>query len=384
MAEGALSSSGPRQTSCEGGDEVARFCVFCGKHPIGKNREHVIPQWLIRMTGDPKRDAFFGYDFPTMQPRHFDFTSFAFPACGSCNKKMSDLEDLVRGIVDEILNGEPLARWEFNAFLDWLDKVRIGLWLGYNQLGKDGPIKVIPNFYISHRIGAHDRMVAIYKTDQRSQGINFIGADTPAFQLIPSCFALRINQYYFVSLSKEFLVSRGLGFPYPRAWRVVNVDPTVVAVTLGPGSGIVKPTILQKSLPAGNVELYQPKVYNSLPGINQTQVNVQHHYDKPLIRQYSVDYAHEVGPIFIRQDSTSQVCDDSPWSLLFPKVHDFQILSIELGETVYEYQNYLLAQTERDLHGSGIATPATYIAARRYNDTVLELIREGRVSAEPS
>jgi hypothetical protein len=34
-----------------------KFCVFCGESPENKNKEHVIPQWLIRMTGYSKRIA---------------------------------------------------------------------------------------------------------------------------------------------------------------------------------------------------------------------------------------------------------------------------------------------------------------------------------------
>jgi hypothetical protein len=35
-----------------------KFCVFCGKKPQSKNREHIIPQWLIALTGDPNRDVY--------------------------------------------------------------------------------------------------------------------------------------------------------------------------------------------------------------------------------------------------------------------------------------------------------------------------------------
>jgi hypothetical protein len=32
-----------------------RFCIFCGKTLDGKTREHVLPYWLLEMTGDPTR-----------------------------------------------------------------------------------------------------------------------------------------------------------------------------------------------------------------------------------------------------------------------------------------------------------------------------------------
>jgi len=30
-----------------------KFCIFCGDKPQSKNLEHIIPQWLLKMTGDP-------------------------------------------------------------------------------------------------------------------------------------------------------------------------------------------------------------------------------------------------------------------------------------------------------------------------------------------
>ena len=39
-----------------------KICVFCGLQPHSKNKEHIIPQWLIKMTGEPNRQANFGHD----------------------------------------------------------------------------------------------------------------------------------------------------------------------------------------------------------------------------------------------------------------------------------------------------------------------------------
>ena len=75
---------------------VERFCVFCGAKPNKKSREHIIPQWLIELTGDPQRQAVFGpfLDERTRELtyRNFAFDQFAFPACEECNLKLSGLE----------------------------------------------------------------------------------------------------------------------------------------------------------------------------------------------------------------------------------------------------------------------------------------------------
>ncbi len=34
---------------------MAKFCIFCGNPPKDKNAEHVIPQWLINITGKRSR-----------------------------------------------------------------------------------------------------------------------------------------------------------------------------------------------------------------------------------------------------------------------------------------------------------------------------------------
>jgi hypothetical protein len=46
--------------------------------------------------------------------------------------------------------GKSLAVSQCYWLLDWLDKVRVGLWLGYNMLHKE---EFAPKFRIDQRIG---------------------------------------------------------------------------------------------------------------------------------------------------------------------------------------------------------------------------------------
>ena len=59
----------------------SKFCVFCGCHPQGKTKEHIIPKWLIELTGDPGRKAYFGFskNFDA-DPKHrkYAFDQFTF------------------------------------------------------------------------------------------------------------------------------------------------------------------------------------------------------------------------------------------------------------------------------------------------------------------
>ena len=77
------------------------FCIFCGAPPSEKTREHIVPQWLLRMTGDPNRPANFGRDWmsPDFKQRIYSWNAFTFPACDKCNAEWSELEGKVKIIV---------------------------------------------------------------------------------------------------------------------------------------------------------------------------------------------------------------------------------------------------------------------------------------------
>lgn len=81
--------------------KVEKFCVFCGDKPNKKTREHIIPQWLIKMTGKASRQInippiFSLYisieEYKQKLGRKFSFNNFTLPACESCNNKYSKLE----------------------------------------------------------------------------------------------------------------------------------------------------------------------------------------------------------------------------------------------------------------------------------------------------
>lgn len=193
-----------------------KFCIFCGKTPTNKNNEHVIPQWLIKLTGDPKRVVNFGNDI-LEDIKTFDWSSFKFPSCTTCNDKYSEIEAHVKPIVEKLLLSKELTNIEALLLLDWMDKVRIGLWLGYSYLF-EGIEKVNPKFFIDDRVAKKDRALIIHMFNKDAgKGINFFGPETPIFKRHPSCFGLRINNIFLVSISDDYLVSEICGFtPYPK------------------------------------------------------------------------------------------------------------------------------------------------------------------------
>lgn len=194
-----------------------RQCVFCGQKPNDKTREHVLPYWLLELTGDPLRVVTFGQNFERQkQPIRFSWNNYVAPACDRCNNRFSNLEGQVKPIVEALLRRETLTVSDYVILLDWLDKVRIGVWLLQHMIEKH-PIQISPHFHIASRIAEKDRMVAVYAFDGDGMGINMLGSDSLIFRSMPSCFGLRINNLLLLNFSVDFFCSRGCGLPHPQS-----------------------------------------------------------------------------------------------------------------------------------------------------------------------
>lgn len=196
-----------------------RFCVFCGERPESKNKEHVLPQWLIELTGDPRRVVRFGYNYRTKKEVAFAWQSLVAPACEACNDEYSDLEGRVKPIVMGLLNREDMPASEYLTFLDWLDKVRVGLWLTYHLI-QGNPTQIKPKFHIKQRVRTKDRLVAIYPLAKQPKGLNAYGVETPLFHRTPSAFCLRINDLLVFNASSDYLIAGHCGLPAPEKMEV--------------------------------------------------------------------------------------------------------------------------------------------------------------------
>jgi hypothetical protein len=219
-----------------------RLCIFCGVRPRQKNNEHIIPQWLIGLTGDPNRLITLGpfVSQNLLEPggdilRTFSFDSFAFPSCTECNSHFAELEGLARPRITKLVNAELLSSNDFKIMLDWFDKVRVGLWLGYHYYLDHNYWGISPQYYIRDRIGAADRALAIIRAKNYEPGIRFAGVNTPAFAHFPSCFTLIINEWFLINISNQFIVSQAAGVPYPETIEL-NADEQLL-VTLKQGTG---------------------------------------------------------------------------------------------------------------------------------------------------
>lgn len=198
-----------------------KFCVFCGQEPNTKTREHVLPYWLLEMTGDPRRVVTFGQNFDNRKkPIRYSWSSYVAPACDACNNKYAESEGNVKAIIETLQRRETLPVSAYIHLLDWLDKVRIGIWL-IRQMTEMYPIEITPNFHISSRIAEKDRMLALYVFDSDNKGINLFGSDGLIFNEMPCCFGCRINDLLLLNVSSDFFCSKGCGLPHPKSSKVL-------------------------------------------------------------------------------------------------------------------------------------------------------------------
>jgi hypothetical protein len=274
---------------------MGKKCIFCGNKPENKNLEHIIPLWLIKHTGDPKRIVYHGMHFGRRpnetQPKIFAFDQFRFPSCEACNLRWSDLENDIKHTVIKLENEQKVTEVELSQFLDWFDKVRVGIWLA-RQMDKSTASLVDPKFYIDQRVGTSDRLLYI-SSGSASQGLTTIGVGGALFGFMPSVFALRINSLMFFNVSSAGLFGHRLGFPrlYDKATQVKGERAYLPWVDSG--SNQISYPIVHRRYPLAALKLYQP-MYRHL--------NVHHfwqeNYRTPYVVDNSLDWSTGAGGIF--------------------------------------------------------------------------------------
>jgi hypothetical protein len=282
---------------------MEKFCVFCGQAPQDKNREHVVPSWLIEMTGDPNREGNFGIDF-TKKPfkvRKFSFDSLVFPACLACNERFGNLEATVKPIFVRMLAYQPLSSDDLILLLDWLDKVRIGLWLGYLYLDKN-LMGIDPHFHIESRMGQTDRMVSILRVDDPGVGLMFVGPHFRSYQLSPTCFGLGVNGLWLVNASGIGLCSQRLGFPYLEPLRFN--EKHILEVSLHAGSERIMNPVERIALLPRTATLYQP-IFRTF-----CERGGEEFLGSDWIRERTADAEFGYGKLFLQKPESVQIYPD--------------------------------------------------------------------------
>lgn len=277
---------------------VPKFCVFCGKKPKPKTKEHILSRWLIEYTGDPKRDIFL---FPVWDPKtntfnkkFISFDQFTFPSCETCNNKFSEFEAKAKSVVYQLVNNQALSSTELSILMSWLDKIRIGLWLSFYYLQRNIS-GIEPNYYISDRIDLSDRLIFIYLSNYSKRRVNFIGATLPAFQYLPICFGLVINNYYLFNMATHSLISSKLGLPYVS--EKIHTETNPIRMTLNQGKEYIRYPIIRQRFHYGCREIYQP-IYSMFRSL------VPDLYDNEYVNQMSLDDQSGIGKVFFANNGT--------------------------------------------------------------------------------
>jgi hypothetical protein len=358
---------------------MQRVCVFCGERPVGKTSEHVLPQWVIELTGDANRVAEFGYDHlenGAVARRSFAYDSLKFPACQSCNQTYSALEAATKPVVQKMLSESALSVRDLSTLLDWLDKVRVGLWLGFLYLDRN-PMAAEPHYFVGNRIGQHDRMLAIFRSErERSQGFSFIGCDTPLFAITPCCFCLRINHLWFLNISYMNLLSRRLGFPYPSETFLLEDDGVFSYFRRG-RNRIMRP-VLKKTLSLHGTVLYQPMFMGNVRGKLNGKME-RELYDTEYVRNNCLSWDDGVGNVFIDEHAGVKAYSARPSLNWIPgKVYRPEDMLVEIQQMTFDWQLYLdslrpsLKLVSREKKGAVIKKRSVGVW---YNKEMLQLLR---------
>ena len=162
----------------------------------------MLPRWLSDLLGGegdvqiwtpPRRGG--------PERRRLSQKSLHFPACDECNNRYSALESAAKLVMVKVLTLKSLSALELEVLLDWLDKVRVGIWLGMRYLEGD-PFGIQPNFHVTQRLGTKDQALIIYRTIEGRRRWATFATSTPAFHLHP--------RYLFTGREPELLEVRAL------------------------------------------------------------------------------------------------------------------------------------------------------------------------------
>lgn len=314
-------------------DQLKKFCVFCGKTPDKKNDEHIIPQWLIRKTGEPNRVLPLAFDKKTFETKSQSALSFVFPACTACNTEFSDLEGRVSLILDKLLNDEAVGQNELSSLMDWLDKVRVGLWLGDMMRNKDF-VFVERHFHIKDRIGQKDRISYFFKAGDSQKGFTIAGVHTPTFHFRPSCFGLTVNNLYIVNVSFDYLFMGRLGFP-----RYVDryfTDDGLMGGRLIPGKEKIHLPIVDYDMPLDHFAIFQPCISN----VAAKRFGYDDIFNTEFIQKNTIDGWK--GKIFLK-DGTQMFEGEEKKSLGLNNLKQYQrgFLHPKSASIVLDVQNWL-------------------------------------------
>ncbi|NLF00834.1 MAG: SEC-C domain-containing protein [Anaerolineales bacterium] len=287
------------------------------------------------------------------------FDRFVFPACRDCNERFSRLEGTAKSVVVRMLQRQPLAALELDLLLDWLDKIRVGLWLGIHQQLDKNRFGVSPHFHIADRIGNADRLVLIYRSDQDQRGINFSGVSLPAFAHIPSCFGLRINDLHLLNVSHQFMLSRAFGMPYPERWlldqNVISDYPyDLMMGRLCEGTGVISASAIDIPYDPNCTAIAQPMISDQSALVVDDELRWASAYQP----EHSDDLALDArkGKPYLIEHGQATAYPSAPSKQWIPAYrHEVPDFTYQFAIWILHIQNCLIARTSFPADMAGAA-----------------------------
>jgi hypothetical protein len=326
-----------------------RFCVFCGDPPEKKNREHILPQWLLELTGDPKRVVNFGTNYKSGRTIRFDWKNFCVPACESCNTEFSALEGRAKSYTLRLLDSSALTSIEYSDFMDWLDKVRVGLWVAYHFI-QGNPTNIRPSFHIDTRICQKDRMIAIYPISGNGVGLNAFGVESLVFHSQPSCFGLRINDILIFNMSSDYLFAARCGFPYPRSLFTMLDGENCYLMNASDFETTfhIKQPLIRKPIAKPSIHLYQPIIQSSTENMLQSgYLGDNSRFESYLAQNTMPPFPARKGILYFQHQGHVEPLFDIKQPIVFQRVKGIHSKPMHLLiKQVYEFQNLLYERNE--------------------------------------
>jgi hypothetical protein len=322
-----------------------KVCIFCGQPPQDKNKEHIIPKWLMKLTDTENKSMIVGIDYNKMQPIQFNFSSFTFPSCTKCNSDFAAIEALVRPTVEKILVDDYVDGVELIRLLDWFDKVRISLWIAIQFLNK-GTFNMDPKYFVNTRVGLKDRLLAITNCYDSYKGLRWTGANTLCFVLSPTCLTLKVNNVLFTNCSSDFVLSEQLGFPYP-VFERPNPNSSLTDFQLVDGKNRASHKLF-------NSKLYSPTTIVSQPIFSIGKSLTETLYNNDYVKANSYDYSKGQGKLFVT-DGTQTYAMEIDGKISFassqttkPKLYKLNRPTLELQIELLQSKKYNLKLLDRE------------------------------------
>lgn len=273
---------------------MVKFCVFCGKLPQDKNREHIIPKWLTKLTKSEDKLKTVGVNFAEGEEINLNLFSFTYPACTSCNNDFSNIEGSVKTVVEKILIDDYVTGEELLLLLDWFDKIRICLWLSL-KIRNGEIVNWEPKFFVNTRVGLKDRMLAITNTYDGTNELWLTGMHTLGFIISPTCFTMKINNIIFNNCSMDFVVSEQLGFPYPLCERKNSIDPNLQDFLLTKGKEKLAGKLFKTTFYKDTTIICQP-IFTDAQNPNYER------YNSEYVKNNCYDWGKGKGKLFISHE----------------------------------------------------------------------------------